>query len=83
MPLNRYSSLTLNCTADCNPDCNVTWLKNTNYLTFPVPNELVLTNVSNSDAGNYTCVAKNPKGNNSKTVSKSVQLYVNGKFIFE
>lgn len=71
---------TINCSAECNPDCIITWRKDkqTNITASTVFDTLYL-NMSEHDNGNYTCLAENPK-NDSYMLSKRLSIYINCKY---
>jgi fibroblast growth factor receptor 2/cadherin 2 type 1 (N-cadherin) len=75
VPLYSGRSVRLVCKFEANPAANITWFKNGKPFTTRrngevwqiKPDHLYLENVSPSDEGDYTCFAKNNRGNASHT----------------
>ena len=68
----ELENLTVTCEASGIPAPSVSWVKvGSNERTNR--NELVLTNISRSQAGEYRCEATNPCGNASESVTVDVQ----------
>ena len=65
-------STTLTCHSDGYPAPGFSWKFKGIVFNGATQNTLVLTNVEVKDAGNYTCVAKNPRG--SKETTKVVNV---------
>lgn len=72
-------TLQVRCTADCVPDCNITWTKNVQPVPTSSPGLLLLTNAKRTQAGVYQCNAKNSLGVNvTQQLSVSVDYGPSG-----
>ncbi|KAJ8316406.1 hypothetical protein KUTeg_006420, partial [Tegillarca granosa] len=67
---------TINCSADCNPNCIITWKKDidTTITESIAKSSLLLNIVSQNDSGDYTCLAENPE-NKSHSLSKQFHIF--------
>ena len=64
--------MTLSCNASGTPPVVVSWIKVDSQVHFNT-SDLVLTNISRSEAGEYRCEASNECGNASETAAIEVQ----------
>ena len=66
MSVHLHSSSSITCTESGDPEPIMTWTKNGTY--FVNNNTLTITNVSDKDAGQYICTARNRAGKIRVTV---------------
>ena len=66
-------SVTLSCNATGIPLPMVSWIKVDGHMTVSNGNELVITNINRSEAGQYRCEVSNECGNASETTTIEVQ----------
>lgn len=62
--MNKGNTLSLRCTFESYPRANCSWLKN-DALYKSDCSEIVFDKISRTDAGNYTCQARNAAGEDS------------------
>ena len=70
---------TINCSAKAAPVAKNTWMMNDTVINTDLPRyelvnnqDLIIKNVKKADIGNYTCIAKNLYGKDSKTIQIEV-----------
>ena len=78
MVINASGTASFQCEAEGNPEPKVTWLKqNSNLLAdkrvVPSRGGLIITDVTSTDEGKYTCVARNILGEVTSSATLSVQ----------
>ncbi|KAK6169436.1 hypothetical protein SNE40_020493 [Patella caerulea] len=74
----KGSSLTLNCSVSCVPDCTIQWSKGTTVFTTS-NGVLSLSSLEPDDAGTYTCSAGNSMGGPiHKTTDFTVKVTISG-----
>lgn len=64
----------LDCTADCNPPCQIKWTSNLSgrFQTFYSAQMLNLSTIKRNESGEYRCEANNSIGNNMKDITINV-----------
>lgn len=65
------SYMRINCTADCEPDCSISWNKVSGELE-ELKSYLEFANISRNDKGTYACVATNKE----TTVGANSSVYI-------
>ena len=65
--------MTLSCNASGTPPPMVSWIKVDSHVRFNSSSDLVFTNISRSEAGEYRCEASNECGNALETARIFVQ----------